>query len=261
MNNAEIERLLIGAGVIDLKFGGLTNVWVKNRESLLCDGIASKILDDKYIDHIANDNETAIGKDDAMVRETLADLEVVKGDVKEEREKLLFDEDANKILDKYNVKGEDAVTEKGDALVKAEAMKGEIFEDDEEEDEQSSQEKLYSKTCPHCGEVKHRKSINRHIRMVHLTTKLQCNQCGLKLNSRDKLKIHISKVHGIADDMKQCSFCEKVFDGKGKTNFHETMMHREEVANDFKCENCEKCYKTRANMQRHTRTCSRPIMY
>ena len=171
-----------------------------------------------------------------------------------ERERL--DEHGSKILGKYKVKGEDVVTEKGDALVKAE---GKIF--DEEEDEESSQEKFFSKTCPYCGEVKHRKSINRHIRMVHLTTKLQCNQWGLKLNSKEKLKIHISKVHGIADDMKQCSFCEKVFDGKGKTSFHETTMHRREVANDFKCENCEKCYKTRANMQRHTRTCSGPIMH
>ena len=166
-------------------------------------------------------------------------------------EKLSFDEHA--------IKGDDAVTEKGDALVKAKAMKEEIF--DEEEEEEEGEHNAREKTCPHCGEVKHRKSINRHIRMVHLTTKLQCNQCGLKLNSKEKLKIHISKVHGIADDMKQCSFCEKVFDGKGKTNFHETTMHRGEVANDFKCKNCEKCYKTRANMQRHTRTCSGPTMH
>ena len=122
------------------------------------------------------------------------------------------------------------------------------------EEEKDNDEKITFKNCPHCGEVKHRKSINRHIRMVHLTTKLECNQCGLQLVSEEKLKIHISKVHGIADEMTQCSFCEKVFDGKGKTNFHETMMHRGKVANDFKCKICEKSYKTRANMQRHTRT-------
>ena len=221
MNEVEVDRLLIGAGV---KFGVFTNIWVKNRESLLFDGDTSKTSDEssKYIEE----------------------------DLKNDRE-ILFDGHASTILDNFNVLGDNALTEKGDPLVKANAtMKEEIFNEEEEEDDEMSAKE---KSCPHCGEVKHRKSLNRHIRLVHLTTKLQCNQCGLKLNSKEKLKIHISKVHETADDMKQCSFCEKVFDGKGKTSFHETTMHRGEVANDFKCENCGKCYKTKANMHRHTR--------
>ena len=194
MNNTEVDRLFINAGV---KFGILTNFWVKERENLLFHREdAGRFVEehrDKYID-LTKDDKAVSGKSDKLTFENLVEQ---------------------------------------DEMIK---------------------EKINPRKCPYCGEVKHRKSINRHIRMVHLTTKLECNQCGLQLVSREKLKIHISKVHGIANVMTQCSFCEKIFDRKEKTNFHETMRHRGEVANDFNCKNCEKSYKTRANMQRHTRT-------
>ena len=205
MNNTEVDRLFSNAGV---KFGILSNFWVKDKESLLFYGDAGRFTeehDDEYIDLIKDDKAVA-GKSDNLTFENLVERD--------------------------------------------EVIKEKVFEKEEEDDN----EKINPRNCPYCGEVKHRKSINRHIRMVHLTTKLECNQCGLQLVSKEKLEIHISKVHEMANEMTQCSFCEKIFDGKEKTNFHETMKHRGEVANDFKCENCEKSYKTRANMQRHTRT-------
>ena len=200
MNNIEVNRRFSNAGV---KFGILSNFWVKDKESLLFYEDESRFTeehDDKYID-LTKDDKAVAGKSDNLTFENLVEPE-----------------------------------EK-------------VFEKEEDNDE-----KINPKSCPHCGEVKHRKSIKRHIRMVHLTIKLECDQCGLQLVSREKLEIHISKVHGLVNEMTQCSFCEKVFDGKEKTNFHETMKHRGEVLNDFKCDDCEKSYKTRANLQRHTRT-------
>ena len=205
MNNTEVDRLFINAGV---KFGVFTNFWVKEKESLLFYGEAGRFAeghDDKYID-LAKEDKAVSGKIDNLTFENLAELD--------------------------------------------EEIKAKVFEKEDEGDG----EKIDPRKCSYCGEVKHRKSINRHIRKVHLTIKLESNQCGLQLVSKEKLKIHISKVHGIANVMTQCSFCEKIFDRKEKTNFHETMRHRGEVANDFNCKNCEKSYKTRANMQRHTRT-------
>ena len=101
---------------------------------------------------------------------------------------------------------------------------------------------------------KHKKSLNRHIRLVHQNVKVKCDQCGIQLTNMDKLRIHVTKVHekGNSDHV-QCSFCEKTFIDKQKASFHETTIHGEMVENPFQCPACDKTYKTKPNMQRHVR--------
>ena len=66
--------------------------------------------------------------------------------------------------------------------------------------------------CPHCQVPKHKKSLNRHIRLVHQNVKVKCDQCGIQLTNMDKLRIHVTKVHEKGNrDHVQCSFCEKNF--------------------------------------------------
>ena len=108
--------------------------------------------------------------------------------------------------------------------------------------------------CPHCQVPKHKKSLNRHIRLVHQNVKVKCDQCGIQLTNMDKLRIHVTKVHEKGNrDHVQCSFCEKTFIDKQKASFHETTIHGEMVENPFQCPACDKTFKTKPNMQRHVR--------
>ena len=108
--------------------------------------------------------------------------------------------------------------------------------------------------CPHCEQTKHKKSIKRHIRDVHLNVKVSCDLCGLQLTNMNKLGLHMTKVHGIgAPGNVQCNFCEKTFIDQKKASFHETTIHPEMAENPFQCPACEKTFKTKPNMQRHVR--------
>ena len=108
--------------------------------------------------------------------------------------------------------------------------------------------------CGLCGELKHKKSILRHIKLIHENVKVNCEECGLQLNSETKLLSHMEKVHGENDvEEVECSFCEKKFRGRAKAAYHETTVHKGEVQNEIKCDLCPKSYKTKPNLSRHIR--------
>ena len=108
--------------------------------------------------------------------------------------------------------------------------------------------------CGVCGEVKHKKSILRHIKLVHENQKVICVECGIQLNSEAKLLAHTAKVHGGNEEEEvECSFCKKKFAGRAKAAYHETTVHKGEVDNQFKCSVCDKTYKTQPNLSRHKR--------
>lgn len=108
--------------------------------------------------------------------------------------------------------------------------------------------------CGVCGEVKHKKSILRHIKLVHENQKVICVECGIQLNSEAKLLAHTAKVHGENEEEEvECSFCKKKFAGRAKAAYHETTVHKGEVDNQFKCSVCDKTYKTQPNLSRHKR--------
>ena len=110
------------------------------------------------------------------------------------------------------------------------------------------------KKCPYCDQSKHRKSLNRHIKLVHQTVKLTCDQCGLKVTDETKMRLHTEKVHSDKTDQRvKCQFCEKTFSDKRKASYHETTKHQELSENAYQCPACEKKFKTKPNMQRHVR--------
>ena len=113
---------------------------------------------------------------------------------------------------------------------------------------------------PRLGLLQNRKSfflkagMRRHIKLIHENVKVNCEECGLQLNSETKLLSHMEKVHGENDvEEVECSFCEKKFRGRAKAAYHETTVHKGEVQNEFKCDLCPKSYKTKPNLSRHIR--------
>ena len=131
----------------------------------------------------------------------------------------------------------------------------EMVEDAEEQnfEEEDFEDKNFKK-CPHCDQRKHKKSLGRHIKLVHQSTKLKCDQCGLKVTNEEKMRLHMEKVHSERNGQRvKCTFCENTFSDKAKASFHETTKHNEIAPNDFQCPACEKKFKTKANMQRHNR--------
>ena len=143
--------------------------------------------------------------------------------------------------------GEDGGVEDGeDGEVEDEAV--DVGEDDQAIDNNF-------RRCGVCGDVKHKKSILRHIRLIHENVKVTCDACGQQLSSEAKLLLHIEKVHGeneVSEEVK-CSFCEKIFATKAKASYHETTAHKAVVENEFKCTLCPKTYKTKPNLSRHVR--------
>ena len=104
--------------------------------------------------------------------------------------------------------------------------------------------------CDICFEWKHKKSINRHKKIVHNTTKHMCDSCGLVVNSSEKLESHILKCHTNVVAV-HCEICDKVFVNKQKANYHKSRMHNSREGTDFKCSECSKEYSSRANLYRH----------
>ena len=134
---------------------------------------------------------------------------------------------------------------------------GEKDEGEGEHDEGEGEHEVLDinfRRCGLCGEVKHKKSILRHIKLIHENVKVICGECGLQLNSEAKLQSHIAKVHGENEEEEaECSFCGKKFSGRAKASYHETTVHKGQVENEFKCTVCPKSYKTKPNLSRHMR--------
>ena len=106
--------------------------------------------------------------------------------------------------------------------------------------------------CGLCGQLKHKKSLQRHVKLVHASTKVVCDTCGLQLTSEEKLEAHTKKVHGLVEEI-ECTFCDQKFRGKALASYHETTAHKQLVENMFHCDVCGKSYKTKPNLSRHKR--------
>ena len=54
--------------------------------------------------------------------------------------------------------------------------------------------------CDHKKKPFLKNSISRHIRREHIPVKVDCNDCGLKLETINKLFVHQQKVHTISTE-------------------------------------------------------------
>ena len=175
---------------------------------------------------------------DELMKSEVVDISDPEGG---EEEKELCDEDENLLLAEQEGEGGQ------------EEHDGEIWQQEGEGEGGQVIDNNYRR-CGLCGELKHKKSILRHMKLIHENVKVNCEECGLQLNSETKLLSHMEKVHGENDvEEVECSFCEKKFRGRAKAAYHETTVHKGEVQNEFKCDLCPKSYKTKPNLSRHIR--------
>ena len=218
------------------------------------------LLEDAGVAFEVPSNPMTIWGADAIYNGDLSSLPL---DVNEQGELLVQLDNLSETL-KVEVGGELACEEGQAIKIKEEQrIDGEMVEDFEEEGVQDyaaeevenyEEEDKNFKKCPHCDKSKHKKSLRRHIKLVHQSIKLKCDLCGLKVTNEEKLRIHIEKVHCEKDGERvKCNFCEKTFSDMQKARFHETTKHNELAENPFQCPACEKTFKTKPNMQRHVR--------
>jgi hypothetical protein len=79
-----------------------------------------------------------------------------------------------------------------------------------------------------------------------------CNQCNKSFSRKKKLSQHIQERHTIYNDAENyCSLCNKYFSSKTRLNEH-MIYHREERPHE--CNQCEKKYKTAANLLTHIKS-------
>ena len=125
--------------------------------------------------------------------------------------------------------------------------------EEHEEEEEGGGEILAAnmRKCSVCGEVKHKKSLMRHMRLIHENQKFKCSVCGLFLNSFEKWIKHDQK-HDIVESVVECPYCFQSFKGS-KLWYHVTTIHKEYSENNFPCTLCTKTYKTKPNLSRHVR--------
>ena len=87
--------------------------------------------------------------------------------------------------------------------------------------------------CSDCGkEFKNKKYLRNHERIVH-TQKLQCNIYAIEVKG---LKSHMNSVHNKGDLMQhKCDQCEKMFKSKKNLNTHKLVAH---IFEPTKCSLC-----------------------
>ena len=87
--------------------------------------------------------------------------------------------------------------------------------------------------CSDCGkEFKNKKYLRNHERIVH-TQKLQCNICAIEVKD---LKSHMNSVHNKGDlRQHKCDQCEKMFKSKKNLNTHKLVAH---IFEPKKCSLC-----------------------
>ena len=65
--------------------------------------------------------------------------------------------------------------------------------------------------CPICSELKHKKLIMSHTKLVPYTKKEKCDLCELMVNTTEDLQAHIGKVHTNKEILIHCDVCKRVF--------------------------------------------------
>lgn len=80
--------------------------------------------------------------------------------------------------------------------------------------------------------------------------KYQCNECPRLYKSRSELKDHLIRHKGIRDVI--CPICQATFLLKKDLKFHQRQVH--DPRRDFQCNECDKRYKKRWQLEAHLRT-------
>ena len=113
--------------------------------------------------------------------------------------------------------------------------------------------------CPVCKCSISSKSLARHLRNQHNTTKksinsettdFKCETCEKSYSNAKALKRHIRLVHEGKDH--KCEYCGKTFSQAEHLKNHIHAVHEGQI--DFKCEQCNRYFSRRTGLKRHNQT-------
>mmetsp|Transcript_9 Transcript_9/g.28 ORF Transcript_9/g.28 Transcript_9/m.28 type:complete len:452 (+) Transcript_9:42-1397(+) len=88
------------------------------------------------------------------------------------------------------------------------------------------------------------------MKIVKITSKMECHICGAKFSRKYEVRRHISMVHEAVKNHK-CDICGRAFALKQHLNSHIDGVHRKR--RDFFCETCGMAFATEAKVSRHYR--------
>ncbi len=103
--------------------------------------------------------------------------------------------------------------------------------------------------CPICNvKLQVQGNLYYHIRSVHGEKKIECDECGMKFSTDDRLNRHIDVVHMKIKD-KKCLTCDYECYGNYKLMEHVNQVHLN--IKNFSCEDCSfQCY-LKHDLKRH----------
>ena len=112
-------------------------------------------------------------------------------------------------------------------------------------------------SCDICGRAfrRHQKrSLLDHIQVHENKREFPCNDCPLKFNTLSYLKLHIKTVHEkrVRKDYK-CDICEKEFRSNAKLMEHKYIHSGQKP---FQCTFCGRAFAQGANLKSHSQRCS-----
>ena len=92
--------------------------------------------------------------------------------------------------------------------------------------------------------------LKAHIVRVHETEKIKCDLCNKELG-KTSLDIHMLAYH--SDYQVECPICEHKFSRQKLLEMHMRRAHDPNKKREFKCQECDKAYTTKPDLQKHVR--------
>mgnify|MGYP002716455416 FL=1 len=105
-------------------------------------------------------------------------------------------------------------------------------------------------TCDVCWATFSSKNSLRNHRVIHLSLRYPCEECGNEFKGRSGLYLHKQRVHRGKKDF-ECDYCGKTFALKCQRDTHRRIHTGEKP---FKCETCGAGFRAQSGLYAHRKT-------